>query len=684
MLLSENVSIVKGVGEKTVPKLNKLNIFTVRDLIYDLPKGFMKFDNPIYPDKEHIGRMVAIRGEYVPGSAYIIKKAHTMTFAKIKSGNTVINLTYFNTPYIKKALEISGERIFYGLLSENNKGLSMTQPKIFSTEEYLALINILQPVYSLTKGISNNQLTKYIRNAFNEVVLPGEYLTEDELTSMDMPHFQKALVDIHFPLNELAHTNARKRLAFHEFLVFLLETQTDETISRRPFGESIIPVADTNRLIEALPYRLTSAQIRTWEEIESDMCSDICMNRMVQGDVGSGKTIIAFLALLLNAANGHQGVLMAPTEVLAKQHYEGLKELISKYNLPIKVNLLIGAMSAKEKREVYENLSTGYVNVAIGTHALIQENVEYRDLTLAITDEQHRFGVRQREAIASKSSDVHILVMSATPIPRTLSLILYGDLDISVISELPSNRLPIKNCVVNTNYRPKAYNFIEDQVRQGRQAFVICPMVEEGELEDVENVIEYTDKLKAVLNPSIQVRYLHGKMSSKEKNDIMEAFAKKDIDVLVSTTVIEVGINVPNATVMMVENAERFGLAQLHQLRGRVGRGEYQSYCIFINTKENDQTKERLDILGKSNDGFFIASEDMRLRGPGDIFGIRQSGDFSFQIADIFSDADMLELAKKTVDSLFEREEIYLSEEEKNMITYMNQHMINVVDFRSI
>ncbi len=682
MLLSENVSEVKGVGEKTVPKLNKLNIYTIRDLIYDLPRGFMKFESTVVPDRAMVGKMIAFRGIYVPGSSYMIKKGRHMTFAKVKCQDVVINLTYFNAPYIKKSLETTEERVFYGILRENNKGLSMTQAKVFSITEYEALIDILQPIYSLTKGISNNQLTKYIKNAFGEVELPGEYLTEDELTRMEMPHFQKALTDIHFPINEADHSKARKRLAFHEFLVFLLETRTDETISQRPFGESIIPVADTNRLIEALPYRLTDAQMRTWHEIEDDMCADICMNRMVQGDVGSGKTIIAFLALLLNAANGHQGVLMAPTEVLAKQHFEGLSELARQYNLPLKINLLIGAMSAKEKRSVYENLSTGYTNVVIGTHALIQENVEYRDLTLAITDEQHRFGVKQREAIASKNSDVHILVMSATPIPRSLAMTLYSGIKLSVIDELPANRLPIKNCVIKQKSRVTAYKFIADEIAKGHQAYVICPLVEPTEgLEYLENVEEYAETLRLVLPQGTRVDYLHGKMKLGAKNAIMDEFAAHNIDVLVSTTVIEVGINVPNATVMMVENADRFGLATLHQLRGRVGRGEAQSYCIFINTSASESSQARLEILNNSNDGFYIAEQDLKMRGPGEVTGVRQSGDFGFEIADIYDDSTALEEAKNYLDMLSQSENISRLHEISDSV---EEFGFNAVDIRTI
>ena len=375
------------------------------------------------------------------------------------------------------------------------------------------------------------------------------------------------------------------------------------------------------------------------------------MNRLIQGDVGSGKTIIAVLALLQAAENGFQGALMAPTEVLARQHYQSITELFAAHGIRREAVLLTGSMTAREKRLAYEKITSHQADIIVGTHALIQDKVVYDRLALVITDEQHRFGVGQREALGEKGDRPHVLVMSATPIPRTLAIILYGDLDISVIDQMPSDRLPIKNCVVTPDWRPKAYRFLEREVAAGHQAYVICPMVEESEMLEAENVIDYTGKLRAALPSSIRVEYLHGKMKGKEKNEIMEEFAAGKIQVLVSTTVVEVGVNVPNATVMLIENAERFGLAQLHQLRGRVGRGKSQSYCIMVNCGE-EGAGERLDILNRSNDGFYIASEDLKLRGPGDIFGVRQSGDMEFKLADIYTDASLLKTASQEADRL--------------------------------
>ncbi len=682
MRLNTPVSELKGVGDKTLKLLDKLNIHTVGDLIYDLPRGFMDLKEPVVPDGSYVGGLISVRGMIVPGSVHIIKKGRTMTFAKVAVGDDTVSIVYFNAPYMKKTLEaMEGERIFYGILS-NSRGYMIAQPAVFMPDDYEQMLRVMQPVYSLTKGISNNQIKKLIKAAFDNVILPDEYLTEEELKTYDMPDFKTALSDLHFPVDESAHRAARRRVAFHEFLTFFLETHEDEAYVDRPFLRSMIRVADTWRLLEALPYRLTGAQMRTWTEIEDDMCSGKCMNRMVQGDVGSGKTIVAFLSLLLNAANGHQGCMMAPTEVLATQHYENLRKLSERYGLCIKPALLIGAVMGKKRKETLDAIASGDTNVIIGTQALITDKVEYKDLTLVVTDEQHRFGVKQRESLAGKSDEgVHVLVMSATPIPRSLAMTLYAGVSLSVIDEMPTGRLSIKNCVVGKDYRPSAYKFITKEVEAGHQVYVICPMIDAQEGLYVENVIDYSAELKRVLPPSVRVDYLHGKMKLNEKTRIMDEFAAGNIDVLVSTTVIEVGIDVPNATVMMVENAERFGLAALHQIRGRVGRGDAQSYCIFINTGSSQQSRERLDVVGNSNDGFFIASEDLRLRGPGEITGIRQSGEFGFRFASIYDDYKVLEEVRSFADALYGSGD---TGRLAGIGTRINEFGFSAVDFRSI
>ena len=561
-------------------------------------------------------------------------------------------VVWFNLPYLKKTLRKGSWFVFRGRIVRKQGKLEMEHPEIFTPSAYEEILHHLQPVYGLTAGLSNKTVVKMITQLLESVPMQSEYLPEEFRERYELADINYALRTIHFPPNKEELLVSRKRLVFDEFFLFILSVRkmkekTEETPNCFPVRETWL----TEEIIERLPYSLTGAQLNAWHEIERDLAGRRMMSRLVQGDVGSGKTILAFLAMCLVADNGYQAALMAPTEVLARQHYEGFQKLMEEQNLSFPTVLLTGSDTAREKRLAYAKIASGEALVIIGTHALIQEKVEYANLALVITDEQHRFGVKQREALTTRGNPPNVLVMSATPIPRTLAIILYGDLDISVIDELPARRLPIKNCVVNTSYRPKAYSFIERQVREGRQAYVICPMVEESEGMEAENVLDYTEKLRENLSSDIRIEYLHGKMKAKEKNVVMEAFAQGAIQVLVSTTVVEVGVNVPNATVMMVENAERFGLAQLHQLRGRVGRGEYQSYCIFMQGNQ-EQVSKRLEILNKSNDGFYIAGEDLKLRGPGDLFGIRQSGDMEFKIGDIYNDSAILTKASEAADEI--------------------------------
>ena len=504
----------------------------------------------------------------------------------------------------------------------------------------------LKPVYPLTEGLSAKTIEKAVRQALESLPFFKETLPPAIRSKYHLAEYHFALEQIHFPENREQMLLARRRLVFDEFYLFILALrQLKQVNERNPQRFQIQKIPLTDQIIANLSFSLTGAQKKVWQEIERDMTGDYLMSRLIQGDVGSGKTILAFLALFLAAGNGWQGCLMVPTEVLAVQHMEAIQKQICEQKLPFYAELLTGSMTAKQKREACGRIVSGESQIIIGTHAVFQEKIQYKNLALVITDEQHRFGVRQRESLSEKGDMPHVMVMSATPIPRTLAVILYGDLDISVVNELPANRLPVKNCVVDTSYRPKAYRFIEKQVKMGHQAYIICPMVEESEQIEAEDVISYTEKLRSTLPQDITVSYLHGKMKAAKKNEIMEAFVKNEIQVLVSTTVIEVGVNVPNASVMMIENAERFGLAQLHQLRGRVGRGDAQSYCILCYGKDGEKTKNRLEILNKSNDGFYIANEDLRLRGPGDLFGIRQSGELAFRIGDVFQDAAILQEA---------------------------------------
>ena len=681
------VNRIKGVGEKTAALFGKINVYTVDDLIRHYPRDYETYGAPVSIRETSPGSVQAVYGQItaIPN----VKKVRNLSIlnAILKDDNgDSIQLTFFNMPFLKKVLKPGGFYLFRGLVQQRGTHKIMEQPRMFTWDEYRQKSGRLLPRYALTKGLTNQTVQKYVAQALEYYPPEKEYLPQVILQKYPMLSHREAVYALHFPESREELLTARNRMVFEEFFSFLLVLRKNKELAAKT--ENHFPMyetADTVRFLEQLPFPLTKAQKKVWGELREDMGSPYAMNRLIQGDVGSGKTILAVLALLMCAANGYQGAMMAPTEVLAVQHFETISSYVKKYGIAFRPVLLTGSMTAKEKREAYAKIASGEANLIIGTHALIQEKVEYSSLALVVTDEQHRFGVRQRETLAAKGSEPHVLVMSATPIPRTLAIILYGDLKVSVIDELPANRLPIKNCVVGTSYRPKAYEFIAKEVAAGRQAYVICPMVEEGESEDLENVVDYTEKLRAVLPPSVQVAYLHGKMRPADKNRIMEEFAAKEIDVLVSTTVIEVGINVPNATVMMVENAERFGLAQLHQLRGRVGRGEFQSYCIFISTSDTKETMERLQILNHSNDGFHIASEDLKLRGPGDIFGIRQSGEFAFVLGDIYTDANILKEASDAVEQLLVSDPELTDDDSRALVNYFKEHTaVNVVDFRTI
>ncbi len=669
--------MLKGVGAKTTALFSKLNIENLGQLACCFPRAYDHFEEPVTVGELIPGKIMAVRACVVGTPSTIRAKGMVITHAHAGDATGSLRLTWFRMPYIKNALIPGTFHIFRGMVKQGAQNtLVMEHPKMFREEEYEKLSGTWQPKYPLTPGLTSHTISKCVRQALDELEMP-DYLTEELRGRYRLLPLKEAMEKIHFPKGAQEVQTARRRLVFDEFLAFLVQIKRQRVVNDRLIVDHpLMPAEDTEALIRSLPYELTGAQKRVWKEIERDLGQHVAMNRLVQGDVGSGKTILAFLALLLCSANGRQGCLMAPTEVLAAQHYEALLSLTEEYGLCTRPVLLTGSMTAKQKREVYDQITSGAADVIIGTHALIQEKVIYRNLALVVTDEQHRFGVRQREMLAQKGESVHVLVMSATPIPRTLAIVLYGDLHVSVLDEMPANRLPIKNCVVDTGFRKKAYAFIEAQVAAGRQAYVICPMVEEGEMEGVENVLDYTEKLKTVLPETIRVAALHGKMKAAEKQRIMDDFAAGKTDILVSTTVIEVGINVPNATVMLVENAERFGLAQLHQLRGRVGRGKEQSFCIFMTGDDSGKNNKRLDVLNRSNDGFFIANEDLKLRGPGDLFGVRQSGMLEFALGDIYQDSDVLLEAGELADRVLNGE-VALPEAEMSLFR-------KEIDFRTI
>ncbi len=686
MKYSDDIIKLKGIGEKTAKLFNRLGIYTTEDLLYHYPRGYQSFGPPV-KIKEGLGEEIVTLELFLPAS-FKWKKVRNLTIGTgvLSDGTDSVSVTYFNMPYLKGRLTAGSSYLFRGKIRTEHGKYHMDQPKIFTWKEYGERMGRLQPCYSLTAGLTDRAVAKAVDQALQSFG-EEEFLPEDIMREYGLMGREQAIRQIHFPKDQDSLLEARKRLVFDEFFLFLLAVRkmkeyNEELATDYPMMET----AWTSRLLEALPYQLTGAQKRVWEELKGDLVSGSCMNRLVQGDVGSGKTILAFLCLLLTVSNGYQGALMAPTEILASQHFEQLCGMTKQYGLPFKPVLLTGSVGAAAKREIYRQIEEGEANVIIGTHALIQEKVVYQKLALVITDEQHRFGVRQREILSEKGGKAHVLVMSATPIPRTLAIILYGDMHISAVDELPTGRLPIKNCVVGTSYREKAYEFITGQVHRGNQAYIICPMVDAGEegTEGLENVVDYGEKLRSRLPADIHVEILHGKMKPGDKKRVMEAFAAGHVHVLVSTTVIEVGINVPNATVMMVENAERFGLAQLHQLRGRIGRGAEQSYCIFMSGSDKEESMDRLKILNKSNDGFYIAQEDLKLRGPGDLFGIRQSGAMEFRIADIYQDGELLKKISMTVDKLLQEDGQLEKAEHAELNRYLNENAGNYIDFRSI
>lgn len=681
------ITELKGIGEKYAQLLGRLSVYTVEDLVGLYPRDYELYQKPAFistlsPDYENTN--VVIDGVvskkidvYHTGKLAVIS-----TFINDENGDR-IKCTWFNMPFLKSSLKLGMRYIFRGRFVIKNGIKILEQPQMYTRSQYSEIEGTMQPIYPLTKGLSNKTVANAVHQALEkfDAGLEKEYIPGYVRQKNELAEHNYAVVNIHFPKSMEDYIQARKRLAFEEFFLFVLAVRSLRNSNERiPNGYIIQNDSRTDDFIEKLPFSLTNGQKSAWTEVKKNMSGKGLMSRLIQGDVGSGKTIIAVLALMNTAYAGYQAAMMVPTEVLAKQQYDSITKMFNNMGVELNVSLLVGSMTAAAKRKVYEDIENGSTDIVIGTHAVIQEKVIFKNLALVITDEQHRFGVNQRRDLSDKGNNPHILVMSATPIPRTLAIIVYGDLDISVIDELPAERLPIKNCVVDESYRPNAYKFIENQVHAGRQAYVICPMVEDSENIEAENVIDYAKKLSGELPDDIKVEYLHGKMKASQKNEIMEKFSKNEINVLVSTTVIEVGVNVPNATVMMVENAERFGLAQLHQLRGRVGRGGFQSYCIFVSGNKSKKTKDRLEILNKTNDGFKIAEEDLKLRGPGDFFGVRQSGDFDFGIADIYTDAKVLKSASEAAGEVLDKDPELELEENRYLAEKVSEYTVKCLE----
>ena len=650
--LTSPLTALRGIGPQKAKVFEKLEIRTLGDLLRFYPRA--------YDDRRETKKI----SELIPGESACVAAmiASPPTLAHIRKGmdlikvravdeTGVLDLTFFNQSWLKNSLQAGQTYLFYGKAEGSLLRKSMASP-IVEKEDLGERTGRIVPIYPLTAGLSQLFLSRTIRQALDECgdavpeLLPAAIRRENALCSAAY-----AVENIHFPEGDEALSLARRRLAFEELFLFALGLAG---LRSRRNAVTVPPMAavDMAPFYAALPFSLTGAQRRSIDEALRDMRSGLPMNRLCQGDVGSGKTMVAAACVYFAARNGRQAALMAPTEILARQHYETLSPLLEP--LGLRCALLTGSTGVKARRETNAALAAGDIDLAIGTHALLTGTVTFRDLGLVVTDEQHRFGVAQRAALAEKGLHPHTLVMSATPIPRTLALILYGDLDVSLIDELPPGRQPIETFAVPGSYRPRIYAFLRKLIAQGRQAYIVCPMVESGEEggEDAKAVKDYASQLQKEVFPDLRVAFVHGKMKPKEKEAVMAAFAAGETDLLVSTTVIEVGVDVPNAAVMVVENAERFGLSQLHQLRGRVGRGKHQSYCILISDNQNEETRQRLKILTKTNDGFRLAEEDLRLRGPGDFFGVRQHGLPGLRVADLGCDAQLLQSAQKSAETL--------------------------------
>ena len=676
MKTTNSIITLKGVGEQSKALFSKVGVETIEDLLTYYPRVYERFEEPVPIAELMIGRIQTIHGKVrarpvttsnrhrpvtslalqeVTGKENLTEPSPSLVDSgAINKGVDSIKVIWYRMPFLSTTLKAGMTITLRGRVIKKQNQLVMEHPEIYNPPgKYEEKRHTLQPIYPLTSGLTNNMVGKTIGQVLESGVRLEEYLNPELAREFQLYSHNDSIRAMHFPACEEDYIKGRRRLVFEEFLFFILSIRSlkeDNVREKNSFNLKETKVV--NHLMESLPYELTNAQKKVWEEIKEDLLGNHLMNRLIQGDVGSGKTIIAVLALVLVVESGYQGAFMAPTEILARQHYENLTGWFNQYGMEIQIELLTGSMTAKEKREAHGRIETGESQIIVGTNALIQEKVNYHKLALVITDEQHRFGVKQRETFIGKGETPHVLVMSATPIPRTLAVILYGDLDISVIDELPKNRLPIKNCVVDLSYRNTAYSFIKGEVAKGHQCYIICPMVEDSEKLEAENVMDYTKSLREDLGEGITIEPIHGKMKQAQKDAVMERVLRNEIQILVSTTVIEVGIDVPNATVILIENAERFGLAQLHQLRGRVGRSVHQSYCIFMSPTKNKESRERLEILGKSNDGFFIANEDLRLRGPGDIFGIRQSGILGFALGDVYQDGELLREVNQLVNRI--------------------------------
>lgn len=652
--LDTSVQYLKGVGPKMYELLNKLSIYTVKDLLEYYPR--------VYEDRTKVtpisdfqkDQNVLFLGTLIkPVTMVYAKKKKILSTVVVDDSGAIAMLTWFNQVYIKDRIKEGGTYLFYGKVgSVSGSRATLDSCSIYDVND-LDKIQGLYPIYPLTAGITQNYLFKLINNLMDSGIMVNEIFNEEFRRKYRLAEANYALRNIHFPKSYEMVNIARNRIIFEELFLFQLALLNMKQIEVEHTNTNTYSDLDESEFLKLIPFELTGAQKKVVSQIKKDMSSKTVMNRLVQGDVGSGKTMVAAIAMYLAVKNGYQAALMAPTTILANQHYIELSQYFEK--LGINVEIITSSTTKKQKEKIIEKLKNNDIDILIGTHSIIEDNVEFNNLGLVVTDEQHRFGVKQRMKLSAKGNVVDTIVMTATPIPRSLAIILYGDLDLSIIDELPPGRKPVETCVVNDSYNQRVYNFLKKQINEGRQVYVVCPLVEENEDLDLNSVEKLYEEYKKEFN-GYNVAILHGKMKNKEKDSIMQEFKANKINILISTTVIEVGISVPNATVMVIENADRFGLAALHQLRGRVGRGSASSYCILKSNNKSAIARQRLDIMRKSNDGFEIAQKDLELRGPGDFFGVRQSGMPEFKLANLLTDTKILESTQEAVKTLIEED----------------------------
>ena len=652
-LKSFDIKFIKGVGEKRAQLFNKLGIFSLDDLVHYYPRKYQDWSKATTVNEAENGETVTIKATMItPVKESLIRKGLTLYKCNFSDGENVIHVTIFNNKYLAKALRTFDDYILYGKLEKSFTAASMSSPQIEKNDSAIGI----HPIYPSTEKLNSKGIAKVVRAALDKVEHFEDTLSDELKQRYDLCSLDFAIRQIHFPNEEKNIAIARKRLIFEELLTLQLGLMKLKT--KKSADNSFVIKDDyTDEFLSFLPFEPTSAQLRTIKECLGDMRSSHSMNRLVQGDVGSGKTAVAAALMYTVIKNGFQAAMMAPTEILAFQHYESFSKLFE--NTDIRIALLTGSTKPKEKKEIKSALMDGEIDIVIGTHALIQNDVEFKDLALVVTDEQHRFGVEQRASLAMKSTNPHLLVMSATPIPRTLGLIIYGDLDISVIDELPAGRKTIRTDVVDSSYHERIYSFIRKNVDAGAQAYIVCSLVDEGE-SDLISAKEYAEKLSQTAFKGYNLGLIHGKLKAKEKDNVMNAFSRGDVQILVATTVIEVGVDVPNATIMLIENADRFGLSQLHQLRGRVGRGSEKSYCILVSDNQSQTSQDRLAVMKETGDGFKIADYDLKARGPGDFFGKRQHGLPNLVIADMLEDMETVRECRSCAEQML-KEDINLN-----------------------